>query len=215
SSVMLLPAWVVIVRLWLLAGPDRDAWKRPRHLLAIALPLVVACLALPRILAIAVGYDLSHHILTTETGRAGGIAAAALSRRHFLDLTNLMLALSPLAFAIPLLTFRSRDPRRAPSIVLGVLAASFVPALLIIEPQQGTFRDWDVFAPAGVAFSLLAAYGLGRALEQAPARRWLAASALAVCALSSFQWLALNRDDARGLERVRAYLLERPGPEDV
>jgi len=95
--------------------------------------------------------------------------------------------------------------------LLVVLALAFLPALSLIHPQQGIFRDWDVFAPAGVAFSVLAAFVVVETVAATPNRTWVGVSTLALVVVSSIQWLALNHDQTRGLARVRAYLLEPPG----
>ncbi len=213
SSVMLLPAWVAIVALWWRAW-RASAGRRPSAGVAIALPIAAAIFALPRIATIAFDYDLSHHVLNPATLQGGSLVAAVLAPRHLLDLANLLCALSPLALALPVvLPLQSGALRKPGGAVLTVLALSFVPALLLIDPQQGVFRDWDVFAPAGLAGALLAADLALEAIAAAPARCWLVASLLGVTLLSSLQWLALNRSEVRGLDRVRAYLLEPPGPE--
>ena len=49
-----------------------------------------------------------------------------------------------------------------------MLALSFAPLLLFIHPIQGVFRDLEMFAPAGLALAMLAAYVLGRSLGYGP-----------------------------------------------
>jgi len=197
SSVMLLPAWLAIAAMTMRTYGGR----RLANVLGIALPVVVGLVALPRILAIATGYDLSHHL-------------APWSPRRVLDLANLLLALSPLAIVSPLL-LALRGPAiggRRDAALLLVLALSFLPALLLIAPQQGIFRDWDVFAPAAMAFSMLGAWLTVETVVAAPGRTWLAVTVCVLMGMSSLQWMALNRDVTRGLARVRAYILEPPGP---
>lgn len=201
SSILFLPTWLVLLGLWFRSAPA-DSWKRQANVLGLAAPIAVAVFALPRIVAIAAGYDLSHHLVLAET----------FSPRRLIDLANLGLALSPLAFVIPaLLALWRATWSRKDAVLLIVLALSFAP-LLLIAPQQGIFRDWDVFAPAGIALSLLAAYAVVETVVAVPGRTWLAVSALALVMVSSIQWLALNRDEQRGLARVGAYLVETPGP---
>lgn len=194
SSVMLIPVWLLLVA-W------SGAWRRPASVVGIVVTLIVGVFAIPRILAIATGYDLEHH-------------GAGLSWRRLLDLMNLVIALSPLAIAIPfLLVFRRGGTwRRKDGRVLLVSALSFMPALLLIAPQQGIFRDWDVFAPAATALSMLVAWLVVETVVAAPSRTWLAVSALALVTMSAVQWLTINRNEQRGLARVRSYLLEPPGP---
>ena len=215
SSVMLVPAWSLIVGLWLRARRGQPGWAGASTWLGLLLPASAAAFALPRIATVAAEYDLSRHVLTAETVRQGGLLASAFSARHLVDLANLVVALSPVAAVIPFAMSRPRpDPSKRPEVlVLALLAASFVPALFLVQPQQGVFRDWDVFAPAGVALSLLAACLVSDALHDRPSHAWLAVPVLALALVSSLQWLLLNRDVDRGLMRVRAYLMEPPGPQ--
>jgi hypothetical protein len=155
-------------------------------------------------------------VLTAEAARKGGLLASMLSGRHLLDLANLLPALSPLGIAVPILLFAKRQNADDPAgAILGTLVLSFVPALLLIEPQQGIFRDWDVFAPAGLAISLLAADWIAARVPATVGRSWLAIAASTLAIASSLQWLVLNHDAPRGLARVRAFLMEPPGPEAV
>jgi tetratricopeptide (TPR) repeat protein len=216
SSVMLLPVWLLVTALWLRSQPRGRSWS-PATWLALLIPSLSAIFALPQILQIARSYDLSHHVQTTDVVRQGGILAAAFSARHLLDLANLLLALAPVAATLlVLLPLGVRDAaRRSERAVAVTLWASFLPALLLVQPQQGIFRDWDVFAPAGLACSILTAFLAAEALERPEARRWLAAPLVALAVVSSFQWLAINRSAERGLARVRAYLSEPPGAEPM
>jgi hypothetical protein len=213
SSLILIPALVIVPWRWAaLHGPA--VWRRPGTWVALLAPALAGAVTLPRILSIATSYDWSHHLLTADVRTHGGVLAAAFAPRHLLDLLNLMMALAPLAVLAPwLLMTRGRDRlESARAWVLFPLALSYLAALLFVHPQQGIFRDWDVFAPAAVAFSLLTAWLMVETLRAAPERRWLIAPALALVMVSSLQWLVVNRQPERGLARVRAYLTEPPGP---
>src|SRR5262245_55381175 len=108
SSVFLIPTWIAVVWLWSRGNPD--AWKNPGGWVTLLAPGLVAALALPRILGLAMGYDLAHHVLTAETTRDGGLLGAAFAPRHLLDLINLAATWSPLALALlALLAIRARD----------------------------------------------------------------------------------------------------------
>jgi len=185
SGVLLLPAWMFAVVL------ARRGSKRPVDVLGIGLPLLAGIFMIPRVVAIATGYDIEHH-------------AGSLSLRQMVDLENLVLALSPLAIITPLLiVLRGRRMwERGDARLLVVLALAFLPALSLIHPQQGIFRDWDVFAPAGVASSVLAAFVVVETVAATPNRTWVGVSALALVVVSSIQWLALNHDQTRGLAQI-------------
>src|SRR5206468_494037 len=92
--------------------------------------------------------------------------------------------------------------------------ASFVPVLLLFQPQQGIFRDWDVFAPAGAALSVLTASLVADSVRGAQRMEWIVIPLVAGVLVPSLQWLAINYDTDRGLSRVRTYLIEEPRPPD-
>jgi hypothetical protein len=212
SSVILIPAALLIGWRWF-ALHGRATWRRPGTWLAVLAPALLAILMAPRIASVA-SYDWSHHLLTPEARQQGGMLAAAFAPRHLLELLNLVLALTPLAVGTPLLlAARRRQASSSPrGMVLGTLALSYLAAMLVIHPQHGIFRDWDVFAPAGIAFSLLVAWLVVEVLREAPEWRWLTAPALALVTVSALQWLVVNRQPEHGLARVHAYLTEPPGP---
>jgi tetratricopeptide (TPR) repeat protein len=77
-------------------------------------------------------------------------------------------------------------------------------------PRQGTFRDLDVFAPAGMAVTVTAATLLAR-LVPSKTYRLAVAAALALCALvPTVQALAHFADRDRGLERGEALAVGPP-----
>jgi hypothetical protein len=213
SSLILVPTFVIVIGK-ALARRGSTAWRRPGTWVALLMLAGVGAATLPRIVSVLVSYDWSHHLMTADARARGGVLAAAFAPRHLLDLINLTLALSPLAVVAPcLLLMRAREILKSTRVwVLGPLALSSLLAMLFVHPQQGIFRDWDVFAPAGVAFSLLVAWLLVESLKAEPARRWLVAPALLLVLVSSLQWLIVNRQPERGLARVRAFLTEPPGP---
>jgi uncharacterized protein HemY len=101
---------------------------------------------------------------------------------------------------------------------LAVDLALLCPALafgLLVRPQQGLFRDWDVFAIPGTLLALTSAAGLARAIGalREPAR--VGVPAVAVAMLVAWLPLAHAHDTARGLARVRAFALEAPHRSDA
>jgi hypothetical protein len=185
-----------------------------RDMLAIALPVVAALWTFPYIVSFAARYDVSHHILTASV-RQQGIVQATFSLARLQGLVNLIFAISPLwllgagLFAVQMSAHRDRTA----AVLLGI-AVSFVPLLLLIHPQQGLFRDWDVFAPAGMAVSMLTACSVQRPLTM-PDRKWLGLPLILGCLVPSVQWLLLNREPEAGLARVRTYLMEHQAPSDL
>jgi len=216
SCVLLIPVWLYVCVTWLRGKKSPSAERPIETWIGIGLPAVVALAMLPRVAAIARAYDFSHHVFTIEAAAQGGLLKAIVAPRHLIDLANLLLALCPLIAVVPvLLLSRPRLQLPRESALLGALCAPFVGALLIVQPQQGIFRDWDVFAPASVTLATMAAVTVREVLATTQKRGWLLASAFALVCTASLQWLILNTEADRGLSRVRAFLLEPPGPEAV
>src|SRR5262249_24891936 len=90
----------------------------------------------------------------------------------------------------------------------------WVAMTLAIHPPQGMFRDWDDYAAAGAALSLIAAWWAVEA-SRATAWRWLALATGLAAAAPAVTWLAINADVDRGLARVEAYLAEPPRRSDA
>jgi hypothetical protein len=212
SAVLLLPAFVVAWVLALRGGVRRESLPAPsraRVVLALAIPVVTAVIVGPRIARLITGYDLSHHFTPASIGPAGPLAAA-LDPARLADIGSMLLVVSPALLAIPIVAFAGARPRRRETGVLMILALSTVPVWLFVRPQQGVFRDWDVFAPSGMALMLLAAWGLGLAMEAGAATRRLAWAVTVIVFTATLGWLALAADADRGLMRVRAWLTEPP-----
>jgi predicted Zn-dependent protease len=72
------------------------------------------------------------------------------------------------------------------------------------------YRDWDVFAPCGMALALVAAWALAGTFERAPGGAWLALAATLAAAAPTVQGLALASDPERSLARIEARLAEAP-----
>ena len=209
STLGLYPAALLSVRIWSRSQPP-GAWRRPANLLALALPVVAQALVLPRMLAV-IGQVDAQHFAPGEVSEHG-LLAATFAPARLADMLNLVLMLSPVfvAVLVPLAldrgAWRSRPELRA----LGLLGATLLGMMLLVHPQQGMFRDWDVFATLGVALSLIAALTVGESLRAAPARAWLAVPVVATAALFTVQWLVHQADLDRGLARVHAFMNEPP-----
>lgn len=212
SAAALVPLWLAAVF---------TAWRRHRPLDARGRLEIGAALALPLAAAIAVGpfilrifreFDLPSHIATVPIRHTGPLAAA-FAPAHLLDLANLLIVYSPAPIAAGLVVagMRPRASIGAPAGLALGLALSFVPLLLFIHPIQGVFRDLEMFAPAGLALAMLAAYVLGRALQERRLPRWIAPALLAAALFPTLEWLVHFRDTTRGIERARAFAVEAPG----
>ena len=187
------------------------AWRRPAIIAAIAIPLATIAIMMPRIVADVLRWD-TVHFNPAEVQAGGGPLRAAFAHGRPLDLLNLLLLLSPLAIAVPAVAWLlGRDlPRRTGLLFLVVLALPMVLGAPFIHPAQGLYRDWDDFAPTGIAISLVVAWLAGESLRRAPGRAWIGVALSVGVMVPSLQWLALHADPVRGLPRVYAFMRERP-----
>lgn len=213
SALGFLPAVALACGLSLTDPARRAAWRRPQAAVAVLLPVAAFAWMLPRMLHTLAHGDAPVHFASDEVVRQGGLFAAMLAGARGWDLLSLVLLLAPLALAAPLLVAlrpRLGRARWRELAVLLALALPFVVLMLAIHPAQGMFRDWDDFAETGVALSLVAAWLVGETLRASPRHAWVAATAIAVTLLPTVQWMAMQSDVARGLDRVHALLAEPP-----
>ena len=183
---------------------------------AAALAVAALAVMLPRIVSTMLRWD-TVHIAPPEVQAQGGMLRAAFAGTRPADMLGLVTALSPLAVAIPpLALLLGRVPARGRELaLLAVLAAPFVLSVPLLHPAQGLYRDWDDFAAAGEALSLVAAWLVAETLRAAPGRAWLAAAVTLGVAAAALQWLAHFADLERGLQRVEAFMTEPPRRSDA
>ncbi len=210
SALTFTPALVLVWWIWLRRA-GAGALRKPAVIAALAIPVAAIAIMTPRIVADVLKWD-TVHFNPAEVQAAGGPLRAALAGGRPLDLLNLLLLLAPFALAAPAVAWLLRRDlqRRAGLLMLVVLALPMVLGAPFIHPAQGLFRDWDDFAPTGIAVSLVAAWLAGETLRLAPGRAWIGVALTVGAIAPAWQWLALNADVAHGLPRVRAFMLEPP-----
>jgi hypothetical protein len=193
-----LVAWIVAVRRH---GGSPRAWP------GLALPLAAVALVARPVLGVVLGVDLPQHV----AHRVGG-------PERWLDHLNALLITAPLAPLAPVLGVACARvlPRRAaawPALATGIV---FTVLAVVVEPQQGFVRDWDMFAPAGMAIAVIAAWLAGEVVSGLAAKRPVANAggvAIAVvlaAAVPSLQWLVHLHDATLGLGRAHAVVVEPP-----
>jgi hypothetical protein len=203
SALALLPATVLA---WSLAMRDgRVDWRGVRTWIALGIPVVTLGVMATRIVLALLRFD-PVHFTPLESGSARSLVAI-----RWLDLLDVVAMLSPIALAIPAVAWAlGRRAIVGPTAwLLGTVALPWLVLLLVIHPPQGIFRDWDDYAAAGAALSLIVAWLAALALR-APRWEWLAVAAPLACLAPTLQDLALHADTDRGLARVEAFLLEPP-----
>ena len=177
--------------------------------------MLAQAIALPRMLAVMGDID-ARHFAPAEVAQHGWLAAT-FDPVRLADMLNLLLLLSPLGLAaLSMLAIGRHAWRGRPELApLAIMAGSLFAMMLFVHPQQGMFRDWDVFATLGVALSLLAALTIGESLRAGPSRAWIAVPVVAVAALFTLQWLVHEANLDRGLARVHAFMNEPPPRSDL
>jgi hypothetical protein len=200
SAIALLPAAAVLAHLRLRAGAVRGAWR------VFGPPALAALVLAPLLARIATKFDAGHHL----PAALGGGAAPVGGGVWVLDRLSAIIVLAPLAPALllaarPVVRTAWRDPAGR---VLAALALGWVPLFLFVEPQQGLFRDWDVFAPFGATLALLSAWVLATSVRRKRSRLMLAAAAIAV--VPTLQLLFMAHDVEAGLQRAHAFAEEAP-----
>ena len=173
--------------------------------LPLLLPLVLLATALPKMISSATKLDTAHFAAKGEGPLA--VARDLVSPLHLLDLFNLMFFLVPLALLV--LVPAPREARRGPWsrrewIYFLVLGAPFWLIALVLRPAQGIPRDFDVFAPAGVALAVVVAARMARVWHVAPGVGRYATAIVAGTLAPLLCVLILQADLARGLVRVNA-----------
>ena len=210
SGLALLPAVAVpmVVGLGAQARPRRLA-----NVVGVALPLLALAMTLPRIVDTFVRFDLPTNLAPEDVRQAGAWWRAAFAPVRLADIANVIVMLAPVSLALPALVAapgRGRNGVRAQRLWLLTLVLPILVLLLADHPPQGFFRDWDVFAAPAALLSIAVAIAVGKVLAGAPHHGWLAVAVALAAAAPSLQWVALQADSVRGLERARAFVAEHP-----
>jgi len=220
SSLTLLPSFAFLAAVGL-ARRER----RRDALLGIGVAVLAAVLLDLVFRSLAPGYSLPAAV--REISRAASKPAAGLatgldytvSPAHLRDFANDQFLIGPFGAylmvpALALLAWRAaRGAARARSPAAGFLAvASLTPlagSFLTSEPLLGYPRDWDMFAAAGVAYTAAAAAFTVILVRDARPLRWLLGFAVVFSLLQLAPFVALNRDEARSVERFKTLPLGR------
>jgi hypothetical protein len=168
--------------------------------------LLVASLALvmPKLLSSFNQLDAAH---LSPAGGGGGPGWVAPLR--LLDDLNLVLFLVPLAPAVLLIfPLRSRleviRPREGWFLL--ALAAPYLGLLLVLQPTQGLFRDFDTMAMSGMAVAIILAVVIAGVMKRERSAAWLAVAIALGSAVPVLQALTLAADLDRGLARVETWV---------
>jgi tetratricopeptide (TPR) repeat protein len=205
SNLVLAPALMVLA-----ASGLRRAPRRALVDLVLAAGLATALhLALARL---SPGYSVWAGLLNlreqTQT-LAGGETPVAyfFTLRHVRDFVNCQQLLGPLGAALLLpvsvMVLRRRTVSLPCAVFLGgtawlLLAASAVTP----DPTLGYARDWDAFAPAGVAYAAAAIFGMASSVRERRVLVQLLLAGLLLSLMHTAPWVAINHSEPRSIERL-------------
>lgn len=161
AAFLLLPyayATLVAVPRWS-SGVRRSAWKASLGMLALG---VVALI--PLYARIGSTFDLSRHAAWLVAGRPADLPG--LSIDHLGNVACALIVLSPMALG-GIGLFVSGLGRRERGFHLSI-ALCWLPMLLFVTPQQGVFRDLDVYAGAALAYTFIAIRAVSSLRRSAP-----------------------------------------------
>lgn len=209
SALLLVP--LVAAAWWVARSRGRAPHGAAAWGLGLVLPLVAIAALGRKLFGLFFSFDLPHHLFGGASG--GTSPGAAFTPVALLDRLNVALAYAPFLALLFL-----RGPRRTgggedAGAERTVELAALVPALfllVLVTPQQGMFRDWDVFVIPGVLLALACARRAAGWIDagERPAQR--VAPVFASALLGGALWLVQGHEPAAGLARVRAFATEAP-----
>lgn len=177
---------------------------------ALAAPVATLVWLGPSLLHIVSGFDAVHHVAQGH----GGVLAYAFAPSHLRDVANLSVLLVPVAPALLVLAARARERSPREGLLLAAALAPALAVLLMMRPQQGLFRDWDVFAGTGALLAVTLAVHASDLFERERAAAWLAVPLLFMSAVPALQWVSIQHDEPRGLARAWQQLQGPPAADN-
>ena len=206
SALALLPAWFACAALALGARRWRTTAQAGSLVIGLAAPLAALAFVLPQLTRIVGGFDTPKHL----HGGAAAALAFAFTPMHLTDVVQVLCLLAPLLLLLPVLLLLGPRPSAREALGWSAFVLPLAGMVLVVVPQHGLARDWDVFALTGAAFAACAAWRLGAVLGAAPASASLALPLALVALVPALQWTALQSDSERMWSRAEAILVGPP-----
>ncbi|MDI6767631.1 MAG: hypothetical protein QME52_12490 [Bacteroidota bacterium] len=130
-----------------------------------------------------------------------------LSWKHFLELGNFVLKISPFALPIILLVFLIRFRKiswmNETWIFFLILALGGGYMFFIFNPAPGMSRDWITLVSYPTAIIIASAYGVLKFLETPLVRRRILLISAGISFVSTISWVALNNNEDYSLARFK------------
>ena len=152
--------------------------------------------------------EITHLFLPFVSADSRYFSYGLLSAAHLTDLANLWLLISPWSLPLGLLIF-ARRPFKLSRTEWFLVLLSFFPLALcgLFNTELGFPRDWDIFAYAFIAPTLLGILLLIDFLQNKPGLIGCAAVAIvAVGMLHTAPWVLVNADRERSIARYENIL---------
>jgi hypothetical protein len=208
SGLLLIPVWIQCLRTQWTRPAPRPWLSWALSQAATLLPIAALVIAGPMMMRVITATDLPLHILgVSAAGLPSPLAPSTWAMRAW-DLGQLAMLLCPAVFLLSA-PVPAQDAPPGRLIDRGAALALVLPwcaAAILIRPQQGIFRDLDVFACGALALSVLTAcrFVEWSSRSKQPAR--LAYSALALQIIGVVPLLVCFHLPASGIARTHAYV---------
>jgi tetratricopeptide (TPR) repeat protein len=182
------------------------AWRRPATIAGMLAPPATLAVVGRRLVEVMGSFDREHHL----SGDLAQTLGQGFALPHLFDVMHALCLLVPLVLLLPLLLFLPPRPPAREALALAALALPPLALMLVVLPQQGLPRDWDVFAFAGVALAAVVAWRVAAVLGAEPRARWLAIPLAVSAAVPALQFAALQTDSVRTWARAESMLIGPP-----
>ena len=157
SALCLVPAYSV-GSISHLRNASASARRHGRWVAAGVVLMATVVILAPRYLGLLLSFDLAKHASWAST--AGALPPPLADPRSLWDIFNALLMLAPISILAWLgpVTARSAAER---AFLIAASLGWLIP-MLLVRPQQGAFRDYDVYAGAALTLAFVAVLGLER-----------------------------------------------------
>ncbi len=133
---------------------------------------------------------------------------------HLSNIINEHILIAPIGLALCGLMLMIVDWRKIlrnqVALFLGIASVLYFLLSLTYNPLNGASRDWDVFTPAGLLYTLLAIYLLTKNLHNRRSLRYLTVILVLTSILLSIPWIVVNADEIKGLNRFQLMISSKP-----
>ena len=130
-----------------------------------------------------------------------------LSFTHVLNIVNEFILIAPLGLLLGLWTFLyvrgKNETKDQVAVFLALLSVLCVLYIVLLKPDKGASRDWDLFAMCSIPWTLFGVYVfIHRSIHK---ETFLRIGLVLVCAgfLHTVPWIVINADTERSVERFR------------